>query len=145
MTVAAHGSLLVPRPLDTAIAALTDLGEDGAPFAGGTWIMRARDPPRSPKATYVALGRIAELQAISVTPSPSKSARASPMPRSPRRSRPWMTFKGSRCRRPVREPGVARGRDGRRQSVHRGIRRCGPVPALLCLDASVEIATGRRP
>jgi aerobic carbon-monoxide dehydrogenase medium subunit len=57
--------LYVAPTLDDAIAALADRGSDGAPLAGATWIMRA--PLRREKhCSYVAIGRIAALQEISV-------------------------------------------------------------------------------
>ncbi|TPI13918.1 FAD-binding molybdopterin dehydrogenase [Mesorhizobium sp. B4-1-1] len=49
-----------------ALAALADHGPEGAPFAGGTWIMRApiRRERRAP--FYVGLGRIAALNVVDV-------------------------------------------------------------------------------
>lgn len=66
MTPLAHPSLYVARSLDDAVDALAERGADGAPFAGGTWIMRAplRHERRSP--AYVALGRVAEIGRIAV-------------------------------------------------------------------------------
>ncbi len=52
--------------LADAVAALAERGPDGAPLAGATWIMRA--PLRQEKhLSYVAIGRIASLQDVSVS------------------------------------------------------------------------------
>jgi hypothetical protein len=57
-------SIYVARSLPAAIDALNECGAAGAPFAGGTWIMRSpiRHEPHQPH--YVAIGKIAELTAI---------------------------------------------------------------------------------
>ena len=59
-------SIYVARSLPAAIDALDEYGSAGAPFAGGTWIMRSpiRHEPHQPH--YVAIGKIAELTAIRI-------------------------------------------------------------------------------
>lgn len=64
MASSAHPSLYVAPSLEAALAALAERGEDGAPFAGGTWIMRAPMRHERPTPAYVGLGRIAELGRI---------------------------------------------------------------------------------
>lgn len=142
MTVAAHGSLLVASSLDAAIAALTDLGEEGAPFAGGTWIMRAPIRHEARKATYVALGRIAELQAISVTPSAieigagvTHAALASAV--AALADLQGLADAAGRSANPaVRAAATVGG-----NLCTEAFAAADLVPALLCLDAGVEIAT----
>ncbi|WP_214369858.1 FAD binding domain-containing protein [Pseudonocardia sp. H11422] len=53
-----------PASLAEAVRELAELGPDGAPLAGGTWVMRApmRGAPVAP--VYVALGELAELRGI---------------------------------------------------------------------------------
>ncbi|MQT15551.1 FAD binding domain-containing protein [Segnochrobactrum spirostomi] len=141
MTVAAHGSLLVPSSLDTAIAALTDLGEDGAPFAGGTWIMRAPIRHEARKATYVALGRIAELREITITPAAleigagvTHAALASAI--TTLDDLRGLAAAAGRSANPAVRAAATVG--GNLCTV--AFAAADLVPALLCLDAEVEIA-----
>ncbi|GGE07532.1 molybdopterin dehydrogenase [Aureimonas endophytica] len=64
--LAAPPSLHVAATLREALDALAERGPEGAPFAGGTWIMRAPLRHEAPRPAYVALGRIAELREIAV-------------------------------------------------------------------------------
>ena len=57
--------LYVAPTLDDAIAALAECGREAAPLAGATWIMRA-PLRREQHLFYVAIGRIAALQDVSV-------------------------------------------------------------------------------
>jgi aerobic carbon-monoxide dehydrogenase medium subunit len=56
--------LVMPEKLDDAVSALAELGTDGAPLAGGTWIMRAAIRGEPQRRFYVGLGRIPELKAV---------------------------------------------------------------------------------
>ena len=56
--------LILADSVTEAVAALTEQGTDGAPLAGGTWIMRAPIRGESQRHSYVAIGRIAALQAM---------------------------------------------------------------------------------
>lgn len=64
MVSPAHPSLYVARSLDAALDALAERGVEGAPFAGGTWIMRAPIRHERMRPAYVGLGRVAELGQI---------------------------------------------------------------------------------
>ncbi|MGA0560944.1 FAD binding domain-containing protein [Ancylobacter sp. VNQ12] len=64
MVSPAHPSLYVARSLDSALDALAERGAEGAPFAGGTWIMRAPVRHERLSPAYVGVGRIAELSRI---------------------------------------------------------------------------------
>ena len=66
MNTPSAGSIYVARSLPAALDALNDCGSAGAPFAGGTWIMRSpiRHEPHNPH--YVAIGKIPELTAIRI-------------------------------------------------------------------------------
>ena len=66
MNTHSAGSIYLARSLPAALDALNECGSSGAPFAGGTWIMRSpvRHEPHKPH--YVAIGKIAELTAIRI-------------------------------------------------------------------------------
>jgi carbon-monoxide dehydrogenase medium subunit len=59
--------LTMARSLDEAVAALTDLGPEGAPLAGGTWVMREPTRGVQHRRSYVGIGRIPELSVIEVS------------------------------------------------------------------------------
>src|SRR5579862_4358325 len=59
-------SLYIAPSLAAALDALSERGPAGAPFAGGTWIMRAPVRHEPLKSHYVAIGRIAKLTAIKI-------------------------------------------------------------------------------
>jgi aerobic carbon-monoxide dehydrogenase medium subunit len=58
--------LYIAPTLDDAIAALTERGRDGAALAGGTWIMRAPLRGERHDFSYVAIAKIAALQELSI-------------------------------------------------------------------------------
>lgn len=49
-----------------AVSALADAGENGAPLAGGTWIMRSPIRGEAWRRTYVGIGRIPELNSVEI-------------------------------------------------------------------------------
>jgi carbon-monoxide dehydrogenase medium subunit len=57
---------MIARTLGDAVAALADHGEDGAPVAGATWIMRAPLRAEPMKRHLVALGAIDGMRAIDI-------------------------------------------------------------------------------
>jgi len=59
-------NFILPEHLDHAVSALAELGSEGAPLAGGTWIMRAAIRGEPQRGTYVGLGRIAELRSVEI-------------------------------------------------------------------------------
>lgn len=66
MSTKAEGRLYVARTLDDAVAALTDRGSDGAPLAGATWIMRAPLRWERHDLFYVAISKINSLRHMTV-------------------------------------------------------------------------------
>ncbi|WFU38110.1 FAD binding domain-containing protein [Bradyrhizobium sp. CB82] len=62
----AASSIHVATSLASALDALSEYGAAGAPFAGGTWIMRSPIRHEPLRAHYVAIGRIAELGAVRI-------------------------------------------------------------------------------
>lgn len=59
-----YPDLLRAASLDDAVAKLAELGADGAPFAGGSWVMRAYLRNEKWKRAYVSLAGIAELSEL---------------------------------------------------------------------------------
>jgi aerobic carbon-monoxide dehydrogenase medium subunit len=59
--------LYIAPTLDQAVAALAERGRDGAALAGATWIMRAPLRGERHDLSYVAIAKIAALQALSVS------------------------------------------------------------------------------
>ena len=66
MNMRSQGSIYVARSLPAALGALNECGSAGAPFAGGTWIMRSPIRHEAHKPHYVAIGKIQELTAIRI-------------------------------------------------------------------------------
>ncbi|MCP3468881.1 FAD binding domain-containing protein [Bradyrhizobium sp. CCGUVB1N3] len=62
----AAASIYVAPSLANALDALSEYGAAGAVFAGGTWIMRSPIRHEPLRAHYVAIGRTAELGAIRI-------------------------------------------------------------------------------
>jgi carbon-monoxide dehydrogenase medium subunit len=141
MISSAHPSLYVAPSLDAALAALAERGGEGAPFAGGTWIMRA--PIRHERATpaYVGLGRIAELSRVEraddhvllgagVTHARLAEA-LSDLPD----LRALADAAGRSANPAVRRAATLGG-----NLCTSGFAAADLIPALLCLDAEVDIA-----
>ncbi|MCV3205292.1 FAD binding domain-containing protein [Mesorhizobium sp. YC-39] len=59
--------LYVATSLADAVAALADRGPAGAPLAGATWIMRAPIRREELRSSYVGIGGIAELRSVEMT------------------------------------------------------------------------------
>jgi carbon-monoxide dehydrogenase medium subunit len=66
LSTKAEGRLYVARTLHDAVAALTDRGPDGAPLAGATWIMRAPLRQERHELSYVAISKIESLRQVTV-------------------------------------------------------------------------------
>ncbi len=62
-----YDTLYVASSLPAALDALAERGADGAPLAGGTWIMRAPIRHEKHKPAYVALSNLSELKAIDIS------------------------------------------------------------------------------
>ncbi|MBO0663110.1 FAD binding domain-containing protein [Jiella sp. MQZ9-1] len=134
-------AIIVPETLADALASLAELGADGTPLAGGTWIMRAplRDEPMA--HAYVALGRIAELRRIKISAKRVEIGASA--------THAMLAAALERC------DDLAALRNAAAQSANPAIRHAAtvggnlcarrfPAPdlatALLGLDASVEVA-----
>lgn len=69
MSTLSNASLVMANSVTDAKAALADCGPEGEPLAGGTWIMRAPIRGEAGKRGYVGIGRIPALNAIDLTGS----------------------------------------------------------------------------
>lgn len=62
----ATSSVYIAPTLEAALDALSEYGAGGSAFAGGTWIMRSPIRHEPLRAHYVAIGKIAELGAVRI-------------------------------------------------------------------------------
>lgn len=141
MNTSSARSIYVARSLPAALDALDERGRSGAPFAGGTWIMRSpiRHEPHQPH--YVAIGRIAELMAIRIDAdiveigaAVTHAALATALADLPEFS-VLAAAAGGSANPAVRAMATVGG-----NLATPGFAAADCVPALLCLDAEVEIA-----
>jgi carbon-monoxide dehydrogenase medium subunit len=141
MNTRSAGSIYVARSLPAALDALNDYGPAGAPFAGGTWIMRSpiRHQPHQPH--YVAIGKIAELKTIRIDAdvveigaAVTHAALASTLADLPEFN--VLAAAAGRSANPaIRTMATVGG-----NLSTWGFAAADCVPALLCLDAEVEIS-----
>lgn len=142
MDTPALGSIYVAPSLTAALDALDEGGPAAAPFAGGTWIMRAPIRHEPLKSRYVAIGKIPELHAIKVDPdvvevgaAVTHAALAAALAELPELD--VLTAAASRSANPAIRGMATVG--GNLATTAFAAADC--VPALLCLDAEVEIAS----
>jgi len=142
MTTHASESIYVARSLPDALDALAERGGAGAAFAGGTWIMRSPIRHEPLKSHYVAIGRIPELAAIRIAPDAveigavvTHAALAAALMDIPEFD--VLTTAAGRSANPAIRTMATIG--GNLATSDFAAADC--VPALLCLDAEVEIAT----
>ncbi|MGN1286254.1 MAG: FAD binding domain-containing protein [Bradyrhizobium sp.] len=134
-------SIYVAPSLAAALDALSDYGAAGAPLAGGTWIMRSpiRHEPLRPH--YVAIGRIAELStvriggdAVEIGAAVTHAALAAALADLPEFA--GLAAAAGRSANPAIRAMATIG--GNLSTSDFTAADC--IPALLCLDADVEIA-----
>ncbi|MFN5038000.1 MAG: FAD binding domain-containing protein [Bradyrhizobium sp.] len=137
----ASTSIYVAPSLAAARDALSDYGAAGSPLAGGTWIMRSpiRHAPLRPH--YVAIGRIAELTAIRIDSDAveigaavTHAALAAALAGMPDFA--GLAAAAGRSANPAIRTMATIG--GNLAASDFAAADC--VPALLCLDADVEIS-----
>lgn len=142
MNTHASASIYVARSLPAALDALDECGSAGAAFAGGTWIMRSpiRHEPHKPH--YVAIGKIAELTAIRIDADAveigaavTHTALASALADLPEFG-VLATAAGRSANPAIRAMATIGG-----NLSASGFAAADCVPALLCLDAEVEISS----
>ena len=136
------GSIVVARSLPDALDALGERGISGAAFAGGTWIMRSPIRHEPLQSHFVAIGKILELTTISVAPdrieigaAVTHTALAAALADIPELD--VLTAAAGRSANPaIRAMATIGG-----NLATAGFAAADCVPALLCLDAEVEIAS----
>ena len=141
MNTHSPGSIYVARSLTAALDALHECGSAGAPFAGGTWIMRSPIRHELHKPHYVAIGKIAELTAIRIDAeiveigaAVTHAALASALVDLPEFN-VLATASGRSANPAIRTMATI---GGNLSTSEFAAADC--VPALLCLDAEVEIS-----
>jgi carbon-monoxide dehydrogenase medium subunit len=142
METFASESVYVAPSLMAALDALDEGGSEAAPFAGGTWIMRAPIRHEPLKSRYVAIGKIPELHAIKVDAdvvevgaAVTHAALAASLADLPEFD--VLTTAAGRSANPAIRTMATVG--GNLATAAFAAADC--VPALLCLDAEVEIAS----
>lgn len=134
--------LFMAATVADALAALADRGHEGAPLAGGTWIMRAPIRREQQLPFYVGVGHIPELNAIEVADDHIRIGAC-------------VTHSRLTARLAATAPcnGLVTAAGSAANPAIRGMATVGgnlstadfPAadlpPALLCLDAEVETAT----
>lgn len=134
----ASRSVYVAPSLMAALDALDEGGSEAAPFAGGTWIMSAPIRHEPLKSRYVAIGRIPELHAIKIDADVVEVGAA--VTHAALADLPEfdvLTAAASRSANPAIRTMATIG--GNLATTAFAAADC--VPALLCLDAEVEIAS----
>jgi aerobic carbon-monoxide dehydrogenase medium subunit len=136
----AQERLYVPATLDDAVAALTERGADGAPLAGATWIMRAPLRRERHDFCYVALSKIEALQhltvgdrEISIGACVTHAELASRLAALPD-CRALASAAGSAANPAIRQVATIGG-----NLCAENFAAADLMPALLCLDADVEV------
>jgi aerobic carbon-monoxide dehydrogenase medium subunit len=134
------GRLYVARTLNDAVAALAERGADAAPLAGATWIMRAPLRRERQKPLYVAISKIDSLRAMTVNEREvgigacvTHAELAGQLVALPDCSA-LATAAVSAANPAIREMATIGG-----NLCAENFAAADLVPALLCLDAEVEI------
>jgi len=139
--MAGHESLYLAKSLPAALDALAERGSDGAPLAGGTWIMRAPIRHETHKPAYVALSSLSDLKTIAISnrsveigAGASHSSIATALADMPEFA-VLAHAAGHSANPAVRSVATVGG-----NLCASAFAAADLVPALLCLDAKVEIA-----
>jgi carbon-monoxide dehydrogenase medium subunit len=136
--------LYVATSLADAVAALSERGSAGAPFAGGTWIMRAPLRREPQDLSYVALTRIEELRQvvildheISIGACVTHAELAAALATLPE-CRALVIAAASAANPAIRQVATIGG-----NVCAVNFAASDLLPALLCLDAALELETPR--
>lgn len=134
--------LYMATSVDDAVAALRERGHDAAPLAGATWIMRAPIRREALRPSYVGIGGIAELSAIDVADDEIRIGACVT------HARLAAALSGIQECAGLVAAAAGAANPAVRQMATVGGNLCAAdfpasdlVPALLCLDASVELRT----
>lgn len=142
MAVESNARFYVADSLSNAIAALSERGREGAPLAGATWIMRAPLRGEREDLSYVAIAKLDELRAVSIGEreiSVGACATHAAVARALAPLSAWRALAcaaGNSANPAVREVATVGG-----NLCATGFAASDLAPALMCLDALVEIET----
>ena len=135
-------SLYIATSLPDAVTALAERGPAGAPMAGATWIMRAGLRDEAHRSSYVALSQIAELSEVAVEADAVRigacvthARLAAALAEAGPDLRVLAQAAAGAANPQVRAVATV---GGNLNAI--GFAAADLVPALLCLDASVEVA-----
>jgi len=139
--------LIMADTVEQATAILAELGEEGAVFAGGTWIMRSPIRGECMRSAYIGLRQIAELDTVDVTRGSIRigacvtHARLVAGLASIDQCRGLVAAAGSAANPSIRQLATVGG-----NLCTWSFAASDLVPALLALDATIELASpeGRR-
>jgi len=137
-----HQNLVAARTVAEAIAALAERGDQAAPIAGGTWIMRAPIRQQPFERAYVAIGTIGELRRVDVSGSEvaigacvTHAQLAAALANAPE-CNALMVAAAASANPAIRQVATIGG-----NLCAAAFAASDLVPALLCLDAEIELAT----
>lgn len=142
MAATSDGKLFMAGTVADAIAVLAERGADGAPFAGGTWIMRALIRGEAQAPFYVGIGRIPELHTVDITERDIRigacvtHARLIASLATVDQCKGLKAAAGGAANPAVRQMATVGGNVSAWQFPASDL-----PPALLCLDASIELRT----
>jgi carbon-monoxide dehydrogenase medium subunit len=127
--------------MDEALEQLARLGENGAPLAGGTWIMRSHLRGEPPRSSYVALHGLRELRHAGIGPETADlGALATHTELARLHGSPALVGLATAAARSafpaIRSVATLGGNIGAR-----GFAEADLVPALLAADARVKLRT----
>ncbi len=142
MNTHSPASIYVARSLPAALDALNECGSAGAPFAGGTWIMRSSIRHEPHKPHYIAIGKIPELTAIRIDADvveigAAVTHAALTWALADLREFDVLATAAGRSANPAIRAMATIG--GNLSTSEFAAADC--VPALLCLDAEVEVSS----
>jgi carbon-monoxide dehydrogenase medium subunit len=142
MPAAGDARLYVARSLSDAFAALADRGHSSAPLAGATWIMRAPLREERQDLSYVAISKIDELRRVDILDSEISIGSCVT-----HAELAYSLSHLSECRA-LAQAAARSANPAIRGTATVGGNLCALgfaaadlVPALMCLEAEVELAT----
>ena len=142
MTPSSHPSLYLAPSLESALDALAERGAEGAPLAGGTWIMRAPLRHEAMGRAYVGLGRVAELGRIEIGDDHIVIGAGVTHARLAAALADLSDLQGlAAAAGRSANPAVRRAATVGGNLSTAGFAAADLVPALLCLEAEVDIAS----
>lgn len=140
MSTTAAGRFYVAKTLHDAVAALTERGSNAAPLAGATWMMRAPLREERQDLFYVAISKINSLRDLTIDDREVSIGACLTHAELARRlaslpdCRALASAAGSAANPAIRQVATIGG-----NLCAKNFAAADLVPALLCLDAAVEL------